>query len=252
MERYATRRFVLSVGAVGLLIGMLLGAALVAGAPADAGTGDAVILGKANSAEDPTKIKGSGRSTLRIINEAGGIPLVLVSEDGQPPLKVDSSARVARLNADKVDGWHAHALAPRVSAAGPVRAGRLCDGSNCSAELLEVTVEAPRDGILIIGAAIDLARYSDGEDAVICRVQVDEFFTAVGGRMGVLVGADGAAGNYEEDCSINAWEQVEAGTHTVTLQVIGVRDKKTIVGSGGALWALWAPIDASTGQTFDR
>lgn len=252
MERYATRRFVLAVGVVGLVTGMLLGAALVAGAPAEAGAGDAVILGVKNTSAEMTKVKATGRRTLKIINTTGkGIPLILWSAEDRPPMKVNSTARVRRLNADRLDGWHAAALGARVATAGPIEVGPVCGGFDCSAELLSTTIEVPRSGMLIVGAGADFARYTGGDDALACKVLVAED-QPMGGEMGIHLNSEQNDSNQEENCIITAWHPVTAGTHTVSFMVSGVRDSQTRIGRGGALWVLWAPIDGSTGQPFDH
>lgn len=65
-----------------------------------AGTGDSLLLGKSNKA---------GRTTS-ITNNGPGPALSLHAKGNRAPLAVDSTAKVARLNADIVDGKGASAL----------------------------------------------------------------------------------------------------------------------------------------------
>jgi hypothetical protein len=90
----------------GRTLPVLLGALLLVGGAnlaAYAATGDPLLAGKGNRANKPTAIKNTGN----------GPALVLKSRRGAPPLKVSSPARVARLNADRVDGLNGAALQTR-------------------------------------------------------------------------------------------------------------------------------------------
>lgn len=66
-----------------------------------AATGGSLILGRANSADRPTVVTNTGT----------GPAVSLRARSSQPPLAVSNGNRVARLNADKVDGRDAAALA---------------------------------------------------------------------------------------------------------------------------------------------
>lgn len=61
-----------------------------------AATGGPFILGTTNKARQPSVL----------VNPAGH-PLTLKAKDGHPPLKVNQTRQVPRLNADLVDGLHA-------------------------------------------------------------------------------------------------------------------------------------------------
>lgn len=65
-----------------------------------AATGHAFILGESNQAS----------TTTTLTRTTNGVPLVLNAKSGYAPLAVNSTRRVARLNADMVDGLHASAL----------------------------------------------------------------------------------------------------------------------------------------------
>lgn len=81
-------------------IGVLAVAALLAAA-ASAATGGPVLLGKSNSATNPTVVQNTGP----------GAALDLKAKAGQPALKVNSNRLVPRLNADLLDGQSAGAFA---------------------------------------------------------------------------------------------------------------------------------------------
>ncbi|MEP6527054.1 MAG: hypothetical protein ABJA86_07795 [Nocardioidaceae bacterium] len=66
-----------------------------------AANGDSLILGHLNAANDTTVLTKHGPGPALRLNSAG---------PGSPALAVDSKAKVAKLNADMVDGKHANAL----------------------------------------------------------------------------------------------------------------------------------------------
>jgi hypothetical protein len=71
-----------------------------------AATGGNFILGQSNSADAPSVLTGNAGTNpqLRIDAAGGGPALSAVVRAGVPPFKVNSSAKVAGLNADLVDG----------------------------------------------------------------------------------------------------------------------------------------------------
>lgn len=85
------------------LVPVLLTAALLVGAAnlgAFAATGGPLLLGKGNTATKTTKLKTTGN----------GPALGLKTKASAPPLKVSSSKKVAKLNADLVDGVDSETL----------------------------------------------------------------------------------------------------------------------------------------------
>jgi hypothetical protein len=84
-------------------ITVLLAVVLLVGAAnlgAFAATGGPLLLGKSNTATKTTKLKTTGN----------GAALALKTKAGKPPLKVSSTGKVKRLNADLVDGLDSEAL----------------------------------------------------------------------------------------------------------------------------------------------
>ena len=89
-----------------------------------AATGGTFLLGNANSATTVTKLTNSK-----------GTALSLVSKKGTPPLTVSNSTKVARLNADLLDGTSVGSLQHRVSgtcAKGAISSVRAGSGVTCS------------------------------------------------------------------------------------------------------------------------
>jgi len=88
------------------LVPVLLSAALLVGAAnlgAFAATGGPLLLGRSNAASKTTTLKSTGP----------GPALSLKSKKGTAPLKVSGSTKVAKLNADRVDGLEGDALRSR-------------------------------------------------------------------------------------------------------------------------------------------
>jgi hypothetical protein len=66
------------------------------------------ILGKANTAGAATKLTSSvAGATLQLVNNGTGTALNLSVPSGKAPMTVNSSKKVANLNADKLDGHEA-------------------------------------------------------------------------------------------------------------------------------------------------
>jgi hypothetical protein len=95
----------------GVLIGAVVTAVVMLSFPVVAAVGSNLILGKANSVDAVTSLSGAAATNLRITNSlAGGAALDLRVVSGAAPFKVNSTVRVANLNADRVDGKHASAF----------------------------------------------------------------------------------------------------------------------------------------------
>lgn len=93
------RRLLLAAG-TGLL-------ALVTVTPAIAGTGLGAVfnLGRTNTVNAPSTLTGKSSSPmLKLTNTGTGPALQLTTKTTVPPMKVNSSVKVANLNADKLDG----------------------------------------------------------------------------------------------------------------------------------------------------
>ncbi len=88
------------------LVPVLLATLLLTGGlnlAAYAANGHPLLLGRANQATSATTVRNTGR----------GPALRLTTRSGVPPLAVSSGKRVARLNADRVDGLQGAALGVR-------------------------------------------------------------------------------------------------------------------------------------------
>ena len=95
-----------------MVFGLALVLAMVVGVASAAfgANGQAWILGQSNVATAITKLAGAvgvNGPMLQLINNNGGTDdtaLSLGVQSGEPPMRVNSSEKVAKLNADKLDG----------------------------------------------------------------------------------------------------------------------------------------------------
>ena len=222
-------------------VGGLIAAMTVTALPAVAAEVAAALqLGQSNTANARTTLTGAvGSANLRIVNtDPDGSPLSLVSRVGEPPMKVNRVVKVKNLNADRVDGLSAHQLV-RVAHAATNNVDEAIFGGGSSADVLTVTVKAPRAGFLVIGAAIDA--FGNVFDDFACRLAVDDTFVD-----GTLIASEvHAAGgdhtiNGEENCSPTGVQPVAAGTHVVDFQIIS---RNSVNFSRAALWAMYVPFD---------
>lgn len=98
----------------GIVVGSLVAAIVTMTGTALAGTGIGAVfnLGKANSVNRSSSLSGATSGKLLQLTDKGtGAALGLTTKPGKAPLVVSSTAKVARLNADTVDGMHAGDLA---------------------------------------------------------------------------------------------------------------------------------------------
>ncbi len=222
-------------------IGGLVAALTMMALPAVASEVAAALqLGQSNTASTKTTLRGAvGSSNLRIVNtDPDGSPLSLVAEPGNPPLKVNTSKKVANLNADRVDGLSAHQLIRVAHTA----TDNVDDGifSAGAANVLTVTVHAPRSGFLVIGSAIDGFGPTDAPDSYICRILVDGSGVTGTSMVSLVDWEAGASGNASENCSTTGAQAVAAGTHTVDLRVT---NQTTVIFGAATLWAMYVPFD---------
>jgi hypothetical protein len=87
---------------------------LAATAVAGTGVGGVFNLGQDNTVNKTSTLRNTSAFTgpqLQVKNTAGGAALDLQVNAGKPPLTVNSDAKVAKLNADKLDGLDSSAFA---------------------------------------------------------------------------------------------------------------------------------------------
>ncbi len=204
------------------LAGMAVGALLIGFlGPAGAATGDPVVAGQANEANASTIIKGL----------SGAIPLRLESWARVAPLQVTSRQKVAKLNADLIDGWHANALV-RVAFCAIDDAPDYAD-YECSMRFV-----APSEGYVVMSGSVD-TWMTTGGDLLHCAFTLDG--TEVDGSMREY---DLNATNYnqESNCATDAGAVVSAGEHFVVFHLDSVGLTTRLQGVGA--YVVFTPFGA--------
>lgn len=256
------------------LAGVLVGAMLITALPAGGATGDNMVLGADNSANQATKLVSTGYTSLKLRNNAANPPLMLVAAPGTPPLGVNSNTKVANLNADLLDGWSAENLASKkhdhdgrysrrvhehdtryininetaadsallngYAADDLIRADydatyNLDDG-NGAAET--VTIEAPRSGLLIMSGAIEAG--ANERDVLSCKLRVDGSY--VSGSTSAFTVDQG----HFDSCATVGAKPVGAGSHDVTLDISGWHSAFL---QNASLWVIFVPFDGGGSAT---
>jgi hypothetical protein len=152
------------------------------------------------------------------------------------PLKVNSQAKVAKLNADQVDGMSANGVI-RVASASADRDALVGE----SGDILSTPIIAPSRGFLVMNASTDVA--ASGDDLVICSLEIDgEDVTSTTRVVGT---SDNDRLSEEEICSTNGTVPVKAGRHTVDFEAT-IGSGTTLQGSN--LDVLFAPFDGAGRQ----
>jgi hypothetical protein len=217
-------------GFVSGLVGVLVGALLVAAFPAGASNGDPMLLGKKNNALRITKLIGRRGMEIRA-GRAGNPAINLYSQPGTPPMSVNRDVMVENLNADLLDGFDADGLIR-------VAFDDTNDANDADGDLVTASLTAPSDGYLVMAGSVDV----DGSafDFLLCELQVDG--TKVDGSTMIVTVDTGVdqTNNSEENCSTTGAAEVADGPHDVTLTV-AQRDGTTVF-DNASVWALFVPF----------
>lgn len=153
----------------GVIGALLVGVLLLSLLPAEAATGDPILAGKANRSGRTTILRSNSDTTLRLINTygKGGTALYLEVPPGVPPMRVNRPTRVPRLNADRVDGYHADQLVRVAYASTP-------NAIDYPAAMLSKTITAPTNGYLVVNASVQVGlATSTGSGSVSCYLRGD-------------------------------------------------------------------------------
>jgi hypothetical protein len=222
------------------LVGGIIGALLVGMlTPVGAAIGDTLKLGQVNAANATTSIRGSSKATLKLVQEdASGRPMKLKGPGKKKKVKY--------LNADRVDGFHAHSLVRVAYDEASYINEAAVFGSNHYGDILSTEITAPTRGLLfmVAGAQSSLADTSAAGDSFQCSIRVNDTEVIGSGRY-VLVAHGGTThtSNKEEDCATSGVKEVAAGTWTVDLYISGRGTSPPQVEFGGAsLQVLFVPF----------
>lgn len=184
---------------------------------------------------------GTGGGILAIGNANPGVT-VDVDSNSVPPLEVNSTAAVANLNSDLVDGWHANSLS-RVAYAND---DLVVDGDAASAGRLTATITAPARGwILVNGSAYIYNETSSGSDDGRCAIEINDV-EQTGSRRWVDTDYTGAAGGFTDEtvCATTVGYKVcSASTYTIDMEFSSIGADLNVL--DGALAAQFVPFDGS-------
>ena len=200
--------------------------ATASAALAGSGVGGVFNLGKTNTVNAITKLTGSvAGSSLQIINnstDAAATALDLRVASGKPPLKVNSSTKVANLNADHLDDKDSTELAPILRAQQ--------DGSDCgqavtgTTEVNSVAIQAPVDGILLISGTAYVNTSEPSAINYVLNPKVDGSNATPAGwgafylaDVGASNGNGGPGSRFTLTYTVS--QPVNAGSHTVTQEL---------------------------------
>lgn len=187
---------------------------------------------------------GTGGGLLAIGNANPGVTID-VDSNSIPPLEVNSTAAVANLNSDLVDGWHANSL-NRVAYAND---NVVVDGDVASTGRLTTTITAPARGWLIInGSAYIFNESTSGSDDARCAIEVNDV-EQTGSRRWVDTDFTGAAGGLTDETvcvSTVGYTVCSSTTYTIDMEFSSIGVDLNVY--DGALVAQFVPFDGSGSQ----
>ena len=213
---------------VGVLTGAVLTVLLLTILPARGATGDKMLLGAANQAGLPTKVRSNGTSTLNVVNtRATGVGIEITTKPGQPALRVNRVALIRNLNADELDNRHAAQLLPVV---------KKCSNDNISAGgstwRCRVTFRTRFPGAFVMVGSADAKNQGGFSNYFTCRFRISSQDLSYTWRV-----ASAAAGDWAV-CAADAAEGRAAGTHPIDFVVewpVNFDPRR------GSMWVMWVP-----------
>jgi hypothetical protein len=183
-------------------------------------------LGKTNTVNAITKLTGSvAGSSLQIINsstDAAASALDLRVASGKPPLKVNSTTKVANLNADRLDDKDSTELAPILRAQqDDFASGQVVTGTT---EVNSVAIQAPVNGVLMISGTAYVNSFEPAAIEYVLNPKIDGSNATPAG-WGAYHSADvgdPSGGGAPGSCftlTYTVSQPVNAGSHTVTQEL---------------------------------
>ncbi|MDP3968001.1 MAG: hypothetical protein Q8Q02_06940 [Nocardioides sp.] len=177
-----------------------------------AATGQSLVLGKLNKANQVTTIARTN----------GGPALSLVTKPGSPPFKVNRPIKVAKLNADRLDGLHSSQLArrPRVTAHQTTACTSLPSVTNVFQKITDIaTFTKSADNTLV---RLDLAgrvriESGSGGTGTIFELRIGDAPTTLGAANMLVRSAEYAT--HVQRPLFGVFRDLPAGTHTVSIWV---------------------------------
>jgi hypothetical protein len=163
----------LAVGLSGALLAALVVIAVPAeGAPDGGGPGDPLLLSRVNQAGPMTVLKTNGGFRILAKNPKRP-PLMIYTPDSMPPLDVSSTAHVANLNADLLDGVDSSAFirANEITMPDAAYAGGEAGYpvGPAGAVVQSVTIDPPAPGVVLVTSSANAGEETAG-DTVYCSI----------------------------------------------------------------------------------
>jgi len=193
------------------LAGLIVGVMLVSVLPAAANNGDYLVLGEKNTARRMTQVTTKNGFLFRTTKV--GVPAATFEVLSGPPIAVNNTTKVSRLNADYLDGWNARELRTTW--------GWRSNG-NIANNVEWVTSRSATvpigGGVILMSASVDFYNSSASVDLIECFFSVNG--TQIGeSRMTVTVQA-----GQEAACHSDAASEQPSGTYTVEFETSGLAD----------------------------
>jgi hypothetical protein len=196
-------------------------------AVAGSGVGGVFNLGKTNTVNAITKLVGSVPGASLIIDnnstDTAATALNLQVEPGKTPMKVNSTTKVANLNADRLDGKDSTELAPILRSQQDGSPGG--QGVTGTTEVNSVAIQAPVNGVLMISGTAYVNSFEPAAIDYVLNPKVDGSNATPAG-WGAYYSADvgdpstgnGAPGS-RFTLTYTVSQPVNAGSHTVTQEL---------------------------------
>jgi len=197
---------------ISAMAGLIVGALLIVSLPTLATVGEPMLLGTKNTEQVVTKL--NTRGGLKIVNFKSGNPaLILEVPGGTPPMSVNSTTKVKKLNADLVDGSNARELRTEW---GWRSEDNIANNAEWAASR---TVTVPvGGGVILMSGAVDFYNSGASADLIECFFSIDGAQIHPS-RMTVTVQVQ-----QETTCNTHAAANLAAGTYTVRFETAGMID----------------------------
>ncbi len=182
-----------------------------------------------------------GRST------GGGPGLRAIVNSGVPPLAVNSSTKVANLNADRLDGFEANGLA---------RAARMTtQGFLTLTELTQpygpaVSLTAPQAGLVLANAAVTVRNPANCTTGCVAVGQLRHVQTGEGSTPSKTTVLGGGAEETLANLGMSYVFEVSPGVHDFEIRLSREAGNGAVQGWYGEMTALYVPFGGTGGATL--
>jgi hypothetical protein len=160
--------------AVALIAALTVIAVPAEGAPNGGGPGDPLLLSRVNQAGPMTVLKTNGGFRILAKNPKRP-PLMIYTPDSMPPLDVSSTAKVANLNADLLDGLDSTAFVRDTNLLAAYAGGeRTVDVDYIGDVVQSVTLDPGTDGTVVVNSTARILVQEAGH-GVSCSIVTTDY-----------------------------------------------------------------------------